>query len=284
MNRSTSSSPRVHTLNRRDVIKLLGIGVAGASAGIVHQFAPRAARGEETAQLPIDAFLGAQGTTSVFTPPQPDQIGWISMPVKEPIVQPEIGEIRNPARTPHRFALVDYCGFADDLLEGRLGTATQGSLTVRPLPDGWEEVTVVLKTDNALTWATRFRFEDDFPWNEEPLLFGYRVQDLLRDPTLTPGLSQSHLRVVFKNPPGAELPDLVSAFIHGVVDPSPELVSLEFRSNGRGPLRPAFSVEVGEEIPGECVVSQTGLFGTGFNGAVADAFPAELVHLRAIGG
>jgi hypothetical protein len=215
-------------------------------------------------QRPITDFLDEQGTTSEFHPPVPDYIGWISA----------------LARPPVYFALVDYAGLAAEYLANlpnpiALGTTTQGTVTDRPLRDGRSQVSVVLRTTNALTWAAANA-------DSGPLVFGYRAADLAANPALTPALSESQLHVVFKNTAqGDPLPDLVDAFILGNASPGQELVSIAFRSNGTGPLRAAFGVAEGTR--GRCIVSQTGLFMTGFHGAVADGFPAENVELRALG-
>lgn len=214
-------------------------------------------------QRPISDFVDAQGSTNLFVPPVPDYIGWIDNP-------------------PHEFALVDYAGLASEwLLQNggpNLGTTVSGTVAERPLSDGRTMVTVVLNTKNANSWVVPFGA--DFATG--PLLFGYRAQDLLADPSLTPALSGSHFRVDLKNTaPGAAIPDLVDAFILGNAVPGQELRFLSFRSEGNGPLRAEFGVPEG--TPGRLTVTQTGIFMTQFQGATADGFPAERVDLGVVG-
>ena len=55
---------------------------------------------------------------------------------------------------------MDYAGGANDYLKkhgySSLNTKTDGSVTQRPLPDGRVEVTVVLHTQNALTFISKW--------------------------------------------------------------------------------------------------------------------------------
>jgi len=216
-------------------------------------------------QRPLSDFLAAQGSTSIFISPLPDFIGWAN----------------NSPQT--LFASVDYLGLVGDYLASHggpvLGTQVEGTVSERALADGRAEVTVVLHTTDALTWVMPLPGND---FATDPLVFGYRGTDLLADPSLVPALSSSDSKVVFKNTaPGAPLPDLITAFILGQTLPGQELVSLSFDSNGTGLLR-ALSGEP-EGSPGRCTVVQTGLFMTGFHGAVGDGFPAERVTIRPVG-
>ena len=168
-------------------------------------------------QRPLSDFLSKQGTTMVFNTPVPDQIGWVNNPT---------GPFP-PAAT--RFALFDYAGLAADYLDQTfgisLGATTSGSVTERPLADGRAEVTVILHTTNALAWVSSTAPNPD-P-NQNPALFGYKAAEIAMDPRKEPALGESHLHVVFKNPtPGADLPDLVNAFILGNAAPGQELVSI----------------------------------------------------------
>jgi hypothetical protein len=208
---------------------------------------------------PISDFVDAQGTSSVFFPPFPDQIGWVD----------------NPATI---FALADYSGKGGEwlLVNGGpdLGTQTSGTITDRPLKGGRSLVTVALHTTNAVTFAYSAPAFD--------LIFGNPIQDLAADPSLMPALSDCHLGVVFQNTaPGAPLPDLVNWLAFGNSEPGQELNRLSFRSDGNGPIHAAYGVPEG--TPGLLVVTQTGLFGTGFHGAVGDAFPAESIYLNPTG-
>ncbi len=214
-------------------------------------------------QRPISDFVGAQGTTNIFIPPVPDYVAWIDNP-------------------PSVFASVDYAGLASDWLVANggpdLGTLTSGTVVERPLGDGSALVKVALNTANANSWVVPF--PGDIA--ADPTIFGYRAQDLLANPSLTPALSHSEFRIDFKNTaPGAALPDLVDAFILGNAAPGQELRFLAFRSNGDGPLHANFGVPEG--TPGHLVVTQTGIFFTNFQGALSDGFPAERVDLHPTG-
>src|SRR5207249_5237001 len=116
-----------------------------------------------SAGRPISDFLDAQGTTNAFGFNGHDQIGWSSAVAPPPTT-----------RRPVRFALVDYCGFADKAgdLNGALGTSAKGSISERTLSDGRAEVTVILHTTNALTWALTLDINN--PDFAGPLDFGAR--------------------------------------------------------------------------------------------------------------
>ncbi len=182
--------------------------------------------------------------------------------------------------------MFDYAGLAAKYLEDNfgisLGTTAGGSITERPLSDGRAEVTVILHTKRALTWAAKPG--PPAGENGNPPSFGYRAAEIAADSSKVPALGESHLQVVFKNPtPGADRPDLVDAFILGNAAPGQELVFVAFRGTATGPLRPPAGLGP-EGTPGRCFVIQTGvLFKGPFKGATADGFPAELVELRRIG-
>jgi hypothetical protein len=223
-------------------------------------FAPKAIAGAR----PLSDFLNAQGTTNIFVPPVPDYIAWCGEDTRPPI----------------RFASVDYAGLAAKWLTMNggpsLGTVVTGDVNERTLSDGRAQVTVNLSTSNALTWAVDCAGDI----SSDPLLFGYRAQDLLANSALQPGLSSLSMQVVFTNTaPGAPLPDLVNAFILGNALPTQQLLTLSFHSDGFGPLRSAFGVADGTR--GEVVVTQTGNFKTSGHGTgVQDGFPAEVVSVK----
>jgi len=246
---------------RRAVLKAAGgTALAASAAGLA---LPRSRSAWAATQRPIEDFLGAQGTTSMFFPPVPDYVGWTVQPTFE------------------RFALVDYAGLAAAFLSENyavnLGTSVSGSARERPLADGRAEVSVFLSTSNALAWASEVDVDD---FANSPLLFGARAGDVAGGAQAA--LGSSRLKAVFTNTaPGALLPDLVAAFILGGAAPGQELRSLSFHAEAAGPLHADFDVPEG--TPGRLTVSQTGLFMTGFQGATADGFPAERVDLHVVG-
>jgi hypothetical protein len=252
-------------MHRRFQKTVLLLALTVLSSFILLAGAPApAAASMPVAIRPIADFTSTQGTTNLFIPPVPDFIAWAN---------------NNPQTL---FASVDYAGLANSWLVANggpnLGTQVSGTVTDRPQKDGRSIVTVVLHTTNANTWVVPLPGDVA----ADPLVFGYRAQDLAANPSLTPALSESHLQAEFMNTGvGAPLPDLVNAFILGNALPGQELRMLSFRSSGSGPLRAAFGVPDG--TPGTLAVTQTGLFQAGFHGAVGDAFPAEKVILKANG-
>jgi hypothetical protein len=226
-------------------------------------------------ERPLSDFLDAQGTTSVFWPPFPDYLGWANgIP---PIVS------SNGPSLQCRFAGIDYAGLSAQYLGANgifLGTTVTGSVRERPLADGRAEVTVVLHTANALSFAQTC---DNYgPGN--PSAFGAQQTELLADPSLTPGMSTVDFLAVFKNTaPGAPLPDLVLVNVDPtLLPPGFELVSLYFRANGSGPLHP--SSGFAEGTPGGLVVTQTGILRPQPGGRVDyDGFPAERVDWHRAG-
>jgi hypothetical protein len=231
----------------------------------------------QAVQRPLSDFLDAQGTISIFNccaPPVPDYIGWT-----RPFATPTADQ---------RLALVDYAGVANEWLVEQgypsLGTTFSGHIIERPLRDGRAEVKVVLHTQNALTYVTTY--DVNGPINQaqiNPLLFGWRPQDLLADAAKVPTLGESHLTVVFINSaPGAPLPDLINLLILGDTAPGQEPITISFHSNVTGQFRAASGFPDGD--PGHLIVTQTGvLFRGPFKGATADGFPAERVELRRTG-
>jgi hypothetical protein len=266
----TFSGPRgTEALSRRDLLKAAGSTLIATSVGglalmrspHVHAAPPAVA----TTQRPLSDFLSMQGSTSMFTPPVPDQLGWAAA------VSPTI----------YRFAVFDYAGLANAYLGGSLGTQISGSVIERPLRDGSAEVTVILHTVNALAWATDLDVAKslDLQFNGNDLLFGARAAGV--GAGQTSALGDCHLQVVFLNSkPGADLPDLVCTNL-GTCPSGFSQIFIAFSGSARGLLHaPAFP----EGTPGLLSVTQTGLSlrGSG-QGALGDGFPAERVELRAVG-
>jgi hypothetical protein len=206
-------------------------------------------------QRPIEDFLKAQGTTSSFyrTAYAPDltdyAVGFSSAPCPGQFCQYPTS----------RIAVVDYAGGADKYLQkngrGPLNTKTDGSITERVLPDGRAEVTIVLHTENALTFASTWDYSLPMPPQSAETntrLFGSSVSDLLRDPSRRPSLASSDLVMIYRSPkPGAPMPDLVQMFAFGAY-PTLELISLYFSVNADGTLP--------NGTPAKCNVLQHGVF------------------------
>jgi hypothetical protein len=260
-------------VSRRDFIKTFGATATVAWVGGSGLLGPELAWAEGN-QRPIGDFLSKQGTTKVFLDPVRDVVGWLSALQAPP-----------QRRAPVRFAVVDYCGFADEYLRSvdpdlALGTTMDGSIRERPLKDGRVEVTVILHTKAALTFARNVTDLTDPNPSDDPPDFGSHAVDVVNG--AEPALGDSNLKVVLRNTaPGADLPDLVDAFILGNAGPGQELLALGFHADARGPLHASFGVSEG--TPGKCVVAQTGIFFTNSQSKNFDGFPAERVDLMAIG-
>ena len=93
-----------------------------------------------TVQLPLSDFTSAQGSTSVFFPPDPDLTAWSGRPPDYP-----------------RLGWMDYAGAADRYLVsiGRpsLGTTVTGTFTRRDVGGGKVEYSVRALVKNALAWC-----------------------------------------------------------------------------------------------------------------------------------
>jgi hypothetical protein len=219
----------------------------------------------------IADFISHQGTTSIFNtevPGLPDNVGWTTA----------------TSVSDGRFALVDYSGKDVEFLSSHyginLGTTESGTVTSHVLADGRVEWNVELDTDNALAWACPSNPANppNFNSSSTPLLFGYRAQDLIAHPGLTPALAHSHLQVVVDEPAGAPLPDLVNAFILGNTIPGEKIVSVDFRAEAKGVVHDPTGHQPDQQ--GTLVVSQTGVLQRGNGNFVGDfGFSAEVVSI-----
>jgi len=220
----------------------------------------------------IEEFVAAQGTFCIpdggggcelFVPPVENYFGQSSAPP--------------PPNTVSLLSSFDYAGVAERKIVERggdpIGTSYSGHIRERPMRDGRAEIQVILRTQNALTWVNECC---DFATS--PVLFGARSTEVIAG--AEPTLGSCFMKWVFINQNiGDPMPDLMQL----VFAPSPgqELISFEFNGEATGPLREAFGVPEG--TPGKLIVTQTGLFMTGFKGAVGDGFPVEHIILRALG-
>ena len=222
---------------------------------------------------PLEDFLVRQGTFCI------DFVGNCAPGAPPLIFVPPIANFLGFADPgTGRSASVDYAGLADFWAGGAFGTSFSGTVIERPLADGWAMVTVLLNTENALTWVID---GDDF--ENGPLLFGSRAVEAADG--AESALGRVHLSLKFINSaPGADLPDVLQVFFFP--EPGQELLSFKANHQAFGPLREAFGVPDG--TAGSAHGVQTGLLGNpqcGTDGpsAVADCFPAEKIFLRALG-
>lgn len=220
---------------------------------------------------PLSDFLSMQGSQNIYIPPVPDYWGWTAPPpgVKTPAASYVGGNS----------ASCDYAGLAAKWLVANggpnLGTTFSGSLTERLQSDGRILVQLELHTKNALTFGLRITAPDYGNFATDPLIFGARAQDVLAG--AKPGIGECHASFSWKQSPGA----LVD-FNHTEGNTSFEYVKLSMRANATGPLT-ALAGYGPDGTPGTLIITETGLFGTAFKGATADAFPAEFVEVRGTG-
>jgi hypothetical protein len=264
--RERLSEDRHIGLSRRSVVRALGGGVAaGAALGGFSL-----ARPEEVVakvrQRSLKEWLAAQGSTTYFAPPVPDCNGWF----------PQFDAV------PFNFALVDYAGVVAKFLKEQHGidlkTKSSGKVLERSLADGRAEVTVVVQTSNALSWALEASGDTDI--NEDPLHFGVRPLELAAEPSLRPALGQCVFRHTFLNAaPGDPLPDFGAAFHYGDDDlyRGDDLLALDFHSLTIGNLRAASGFPEGTK--GRLTVKQVARF----DPCVGDCYPVENVDIQRLG-
>lgn len=225
-------------------------------------------------QRPIEDFVDSQGTLCLddacldfgqgdecvlFVPPVENFLGWTDLPDCEGVA-------------------IDYAGLADEWIteesdgDVSFGTEFSGSITERVLADGRTQVSVRLHTTNALVWA----FEDcNFDFAGAPTIFGHRAPDVLDGASAA--LGSSLLRVTYTTAaaPGDDLPDLLQILI--CPDNEEELVSIAFVATADGEFTEDSDFPDG--TPAVLHTTQTGLFLSGFHGAVGDGFPAEFINI-----
>jgi hypothetical protein len=174
---------------------------------------------------------------------------------------------------------VDYAGFATRYLEQAggpsLGTTYDGSITERLLNDGRAEVTITLRTENALAFVQPC---EGFP--ASPILFGALPADILAG--ATPAVGSSFFSITYLAPPGYPFPEPVQLFI---AEPPYELVKIAFHGDATGPFQAASGF--GEGTLGRLRIQQVGRVTPGLlnreGDYPGDFFPVENVTLRPIG-
>jgi hypothetical protein len=179
-------------------------------------------------QRPISDFISQQGTFCIpdggggcflFVPLVPNYVGW-----------------GDP--TKNLFALIDYAGVAARYIVEQsggvinLGTQTTGTIIERTLPSGKAEVSVNLRTTNALSWVIPIDFNN--PDFSVAPIFGSKAAEVLRSNTAA--LATVELRVTFINSaPGAPLPDLIQV-IFNLTPQDTALFNYAFQATARGLL------------------------------------------------
>jgi len=180
---------------------------------------------------------------------------------------------------------VDYAGLDAEAVADESGgavtipTSFTGTVIERPLADGRTEVHVKLHTKNALAYVLDYTGQ-----TFGATLFGATPSEVGAQEA-DPSLGDSLLELVYIVPrePGEPMEDLVQvAFL---AEEGQELVRVSFFASASGAFREASGL--GEGTLGRASAQQTGLIGAairnGFQGALADAFPAEWINLQVIG-
>jgi hypothetical protein len=229
-----------------------------------------------TAVLPISAFLAQQGHDMVFTPPVRDQLGWTNS-----AFDPGTGN-------PTRFLLADFTGQEAQFLLAHginLHTSVTGFVTETPIgSSGLMEVTVNLEARNALTWVANVANIDPNQVdavNTAPLELGYRAQELVDNPHLTPALSNVHFQLTWQEQAGAALPDLARLTENFALYAPPDFSFERFdvQSWGTGTLRAGTTVGT----PGQTAIAFTSqvadLTNPGLPGTLGDGFWQEPVDI-----
>lgn len=229
---------------------------AGVMAAVL--LAPLASA--QTTQRPISDFLKEQGTfcipdrsggCSLFVPPVPNFVGWGD----------QAGNLG---------ASVDYAGLANACFGNAFGTTMSGGITERTLADGRAEDTVLLFTQNALTWVVG-PVHGMIDFVNGPVVFGHRWNTNSPVCTLngaSPTLGTSFLHLKFINiAPGAPLPDFLQLLFFPVPGQQ-QMIEYSFQANATGPLA--------NGAPGMVTVVQTG-------NAVRSNIQAAVINLRATG-
>jgi hypothetical protein len=213
----------------------------------------------QTTQRPISDFLKEQGTfcipdgsggCSLFVPPVPNFVGWGD----------QAGDLA---------ASVDYAGLANACFGNAFATTMSGVITERALANGRAEDTVLLFTQNALTWVVG-PLNGMIDFVKGPVVFGQRWSTNPPVCTLngaSPTLGKSFLHIKFTNTaPGAPLPDLIQLLFSPA--PGQGLIEYTFQANATGALA--------NGAPGMVTVVQTG-------NIARSNIQAAVINLRAKG-
>jgi len=261
------------------IVSRIGAIAVAIAIGAVGFASPASAQGT-VLQRPIGDFVAAQGTV---VPPPPgftaNFVGWIGR--------------TGPHEDLTRIMTFDYAGL-DAAAVGLPAPEMAGTVTERPLANGWTNVKVTLRTRNELAYVHECGVP--IPTNACPagdLLFGLTPPEAAADPGQAAyGSSLFEIEYDVNRAPGAPMEDLIRMFFgcpdfpNGCIAPwlgydaAPLFVA--FTGSAEGPLREASGCPEGTS--GRASTVQTGLIRAaihnGFKGALADAFPAEWVEIR----
>lgn len=231
---------------------------------------------------PFSDYLNAQGKTSFWVPPVPDFLGF-----SDPRgARPNYFSL-------FRFGSLDYNGTTAAYLAShggpQINTTVTGSVMEIPLQDGRARVIVKVHTENALTFTFTATLDyvvgDPLYYLHAPLDFGYRANDLLANPGLTPSLGSSDFTMTFYNPaPGAPIPDIMDlVYTSRIVD----VIAWSYKSTSSGTFHALSGFPEGSQ--GIVVNNQKAPFLVGFKdnnpvwvpvGTTNDGFPVETITYK----
>ena len=182
-----------------------------------------------------------------------------------------------------RMISVDYANLVNQCWPTlNLPTTVDGAIHERQLPDGRSEVTVIMHTQNALTWVA----DGDFATGK--ILFGQRWNTSgtcsLTDSTSSgldhPVLGDYFLHVVFINTTfGAPLPDLEQILF--APEPGQQVLTFKNSASAVGPLYNLPGVPDG--TIGRASTEQIGLLYKTNGKPAIDGYTVERVELQPIG-
>ena len=172
---------------------------------------------------------------------------------------------------------VDVTGtYNKDLMGAGLpdvGTTFMGDISEAVMPDGRTHVSIVLHTQNAITFA--------YSVNTLVALLGYRGVAIKAG--ASPVLGDGTLTIDFAHavPPGGPLPDLAQLCFSPT--PDQQVMRMSFTANVKGPLRAAFGVPEG--TPGMVQTAQVILTtpGKGKPLVLNAGSPSDWVKIRVVG-
>lgn len=153
-----------------------------------------------------------------------------------------------------------------------LGTIFLGDISEAVMPDGRTHVSIVLHTQNAVTFG--------YSVNSLAALLGFRKGEILGG--ASPVLGDGTLTVDFAHavPPGGPLPDFVPLCFYPT--PDQQVMRMSFTANVKGPLRAAFGVPEG--TPGMVQTTQVILTtpGKGKPLVLNSGSPSDWVKIRVV--
>jgi hypothetical protein len=226
---------------------------------------------DNSAQLvsPTDQSISMQTTTATLAKGGPV----VQRPISDFLSTQVIGTAWYNGDNPLYSYLVDFAGVFSRSNGLDLMPTFEGTITERPLADGTAEVTVDIRSHNALTWIREFYSPYDVVFGENPQAVKTGA---------TPTLGYVHLRWDFINPePGAPIPDFHT--------PDVPTKSVKMEASAFGPLKAAAGLgpdgTLGHGWTTQVGVFQKFLYGLPLEGqpGTDQGYTAQFVKLEAVG-